>query len=119
MLPRVDDLGAVEPRRSVDAAVADQHDVVVSREAACVREVHVRDAGAALKPEDRRNTGAGHACADARDRKRDQARVRVVPVLADDERAAIGGLVLRTCSARVSADPRERPKAPRRERNRR
>ena len=57
MLPRRDHLGAVEPRRSVDAAVADEHDVVASGEAACVREVHVRDAGAALEPEDRRTPG--------------------------------------------------------------
>ena len=68
------DLGAVEPCRAVDAAVADEHDVVVGREAARVREVHVRDAGAALEAEDR-CAGMRRARVDPGHRKRDQARV--------------------------------------------
>ena len=53
LLHRRLDLGAVEHRRAVDAAVADEHDVAVAGEAARVREVHVGEAGAALEAEDR------------------------------------------------------------------
>ena len=53
MLERRHDLRAVEPDGAVDAAVADEDDVVVVGEPARVRELHVRDAGAALEAEDR------------------------------------------------------------------
>ena len=72
---------AVEPRRAVDAAVADEHDVVPVGEAARVRELHVREARAALEAEDRR-ARVRRARTDAGHRQRDQPRVRVVPVLA-------------------------------------
>ena len=58
------DLGAVEPDGAVDAAVADEHDVVVVGEPARLRELHVRDAGAALEAEDRlgRVRASGRGC---------------------------------------------------------
>ncbi len=92
MLDRRDYLGAVEARGAVDAAVADEHEVVAGGEPLGIGEVHVRQSGASLEPEDRR-AGVGGVRADARDRQCDQARVRVVPVLGDDERAAVGRLV--------------------------
>ena len=39
------------------------------------------------------SAGSRRACADPSDGKRDQARVRLVPVLRDDERAAVGVVV--------------------------
>ena len=95
MLPRRAHLRAVEPRRSVDAAVADEHDVVLVAEAARGRELHVGDAGAALEAEDR-DTRVCRMGTNPRDRKCDQARVRIVAVLGHDERPAIrgGGAVL-------------------------
>ena len=66
-------LRAVEPGRSVDAAVADEHDVVLGGETARVREHHVGDAGAALEAEDR-DTRMGRMGTNHYDRKCDQAR---------------------------------------------
>ena len=88
-------LRAVEPGRSVDAAVADEHDVVLGGETARVREHHVGDAGAALEAEDR-DTRMGRMGTNHYDRKCDQARVRIMAVLGHDERPAIrgGGAVL-------------------------
>src|SRR4051794_6477744 len=92
MLPRGDDLGAVEARRAVDAAIADEDYVVPSGEPTRVREVHVGDARAALQAED---GSSRMKCVrpDAGDRKCDQPGVGVVTVLADDERPAVGRLV--------------------------
>ena len=84
-------LGTVEPRRAVDAAVADQDDVVLLGVSARGRERHVRDARTALEPEDRLRR-IGRPCPDACHRQRDQARARLVPVLRDDERATVGGV---------------------------
>ena len=84
-------LGTVELRRAVDAAVADQHDVVLVGEPARGRERHVRDPRTALEAEDRLRR-IGRPCPDACHRQRDQARVRLVPVLRDDERATVSGV---------------------------
>ena len=84
-------LGTVEPRRAVDAAVANQDDVVLLGVSARGRERHVRDARTALEPEDRLRR-IGRPCPDACHRQRDQARARLVPVLRDDERATVGGV---------------------------
>ena len=85
------DLRAVEPDRAVDAAVADEDDVVVGGEPTGVRELHVRDAGAAFQAEDR----GARVCrmrTDPDDRQRDQPRVRVGAVFAHHERSAVGGV---------------------------
>ena len=92
MRHRRDYLGAVEAGGAVDAAVADEHEVVAAGEALRLGEVHIRQPGAALEAENRR-AGTGRVRADARDRQCDQARMRVVPVLGDDERAAVRRLV--------------------------
>ena len=91
VLPRRYDFSTVELRRAVDAAVADEHDVVPVREAARVLEVHVRETGPALEAEDR-NTRLRRARADPLHRERDQPRARLVPVLANHERAAVGAV---------------------------
>ena len=87
-LQRRDDLGAIEPNRAVDAAVADEDDVMVLGDATCLRELHVRDARPAFEPEDRR-ARMGRARLDAGDGQGDQPRVRIGPVLRDDERPAV------------------------------
>ena len=58
MLERRLDLGAVELDGAVDAAVADEDDVVVVGEPARLGELHVGDAGTALEAEDRLAPGA-------------------------------------------------------------
>ena len=88
-LQRGRDLGAVEPDRAVDAAIADEDDVAVVREPARPFELHVGPAGATLEPEERLR-GVVREGADAGDRQRDQPRLRVGPVLRHDERAAVG-----------------------------
>ena len=92
-------LRAVEPDGAVDAAVADEHDVVVGGETARVRELHVGDAGAACEAEDR-DTRMGRMGTNHYDRKCDQARVRIMAVLGHDERPAIrgGGAASQSCS---------------------
>ena len=85
------DLRAVEPDGAVDAAVADEHDVVVGGEPARVRERHVGDAGAALQAEDR-DARMGRMRTNHYDRQRDQARVRIMAVLGHHERPAIRGV---------------------------
>ena len=85
------DLRAVEPDGAVDAAVADEDDVVVGGEPTGVCELHVRDAGAAFQAEDR----GARVCrmrTDPDDRQRDQPRVRVGAVLGHHERSAVGGV---------------------------
>ena len=101
-LQRRRDLGAVEPDGAVDAAVADEHDVVVLGEPARHRELHVGAAGTALEAEDRR-ARMSRARLDAGDRQRDQPRTGPGPVLGDDERAAVGGVaaLLRAVVARM------------------
>ena len=89
VLARGHDLGAVEPGRAVDAAVADEDDVVPRREPGRVREAHVADPGAALQAEDR-VARMRRGRVDTRHRQRNQPRLRVVPVLAHDERPAVG-----------------------------
>ena len=60
----VRDLGAVEDGGAVDAAVAHEDHVALVGEAARLREVHVREAGTALEPEDRARADAlsGRGC---------------------------------------------------------
>ena len=67
-----------------------------------LRELHVRDARAALEAEDGR-ARMRRARPDARDRQRDQPRLRVGPVLGHDQRAAVGGVaaLLRAVVARM------------------
>ena len=91
MLDRRLHLRAVEPDRAVHTAVADEDDVMVASEATRGLEVHVRPARTTFESEDR-STRVRSACADPRHRQRDQARVRLVTVLAHDERAAIGAI---------------------------
>ena len=83
-------LGTVEHRRAVDAAVADEDDVVVLVEPARGGEVDVAAPGSALEAEDRRARVSG-ARRDPRDGQRDQPRARIVAVLGDHERPAVGG----------------------------
>ena len=106
MLPCRDDLPAVELRRAVDPPEADQDYVVLAREATCVGERHVRDAGTALEAEDR-NAWPRRERADPLDGDRDQARARFVAVLADDQRAAVGAIaaVFGSVVARVERQP--------------
>ena len=85
------DLGAVEPRRAVDSAVADEDDVVVVREPARPGEFHVGDAGAAFEAEDRLRRVV-RPCTDASHRQGDQPRLRVGPVLGHDECPAVGSV---------------------------
>ena len=61
-----DDLGAVEPDGAVDAAVADEDDVVAVGDPARLAEVHVADPGAAFEAEDR-YARTGRAGFDPRD----------------------------------------------------
>ena len=73
MLTRRGDLGTAELRRAVDAAVADEHEIMVGLRTARVREVHVGEAGAAFEAEDR-GSRLGRASEDPYHRERDQAR---------------------------------------------
>ena len=91
VLERRHDLRAVEPHGAVDAAVAEQHDVVVAGDPARLRELHVGDAGPALEPEDG-SSRVRRARPDPGDRQRDQPRPGIGATLRHDERAAVGGV---------------------------
>ena len=91
VLQHRDDLGTVEPRGSVDAAVADEDDIVRACEPARLREIHVGDARPALEAEDRR-ARVRRASTDALHRQCDQAGLRVAPVLGHDQGAAVGSI---------------------------
>ena len=85
------DLGTVEPDRAVDAAIADEDDVVSAGELTGLAEPHVGDTGTAFEAEDRLCRMRGPR-PDPDHRKRDQARLYRRPVLRHDERATVGGI---------------------------
>ena len=85
------DLRAVEHRRPVGAAIADEDDVSIGGEPARRREAHVGLAGTALEPEDRRSRARG-AGVYARHGQCDQPRPWIETVLGHDERSAVGGV---------------------------
>ena len=97
MLARRRHLGTVELRRAVDAAVADEHDVVLVREPARVRELHVRDAGTAFEAEDRDAPASPSARGSASPAARSGASPRSCRFSRHDERAAVGA---RSCRSR-------------------
>ena len=72
-LQRGRNLGAVEPDRAVDSAIADEDDVAVVREPARPFELHVGSAGATLEPKEWLR-GVVREGADAGHRQRDQPR---------------------------------------------
>src|SRR5437870_13272036 len=75
---------------------------MVIRESAHLAELHVAQPGTAFEAKDR-STGIRRARTDPSYRNRDQARLRAVPVLGYDERAAVGAVaaVLGRVVARV------------------
>ena len=91
MLERRLDLRAVQPHRAVDAAVTDEKTSWLPANRLAFVELHVGQTGTALETEDRLARML-RARMDPLDGQRDQTRVRVAPVLGDDERAAVGGV---------------------------
>ena len=83
------EFGALQHHRAVLAAVSDHHRVAVLEQPGgrCPRKVG--SAGAADHPK-HRLSHRGPGSRDAHDGQRDQARARLVPVLRDDQRAALG-----------------------------
>ena len=89
MLERRLDLRAVEPDRAVDAPVADEDTSWLAANRLAFGNFMFVKPG----PPSRRKIGVPGCCrarTDPRHGERDQPRLRVCPVLGDDERSAVG-----------------------------